>query len=135
MEWAIDLRLRYQITDRLAFTTLNNFSSYLDRLMVDTGDTDTTKWTTNDFALWNQVNLTYDFADNLTAGFTIQHLDTDMDQSYTRHNHLYVVPSLVIHANDNLDVTLTARSHWQNIGSKETVKYDFTLPVIFKVNY
>ena len=135
VEWAIDLRLRYQITDRLAFTTLNNFSSYLDRLMVDTGDTDTTKWTTNDFALWNQVNLTYDFADNLTAGFTLQHLDTDLDQQYTQHNHLYFAPNLVIHANDNLELTLIARSHWQNIGSKESVKYDFTLPVIFKVNY
>jgi len=157
-EWAVDLRLRYALSDRLSFTTMNNFSSYLTQLATDadwsTADTDTTKWEGNDYAMWNMVNLTYDFAEGLTAGFTVQHLATDMDQSYTTHNHIWVAPNLQIKANDNAKVTIVTRAHFQNIGEGSNDKLDvpcnqgydhrdshslyrfaLTVPVIFTFNY
>ena len=156
-EWAVDLRLRYALSDRLSFTTMNNFSSYLTDLATDaawaTADTDTTKWEGNDYAMWNMVNLTYDFAEGLTAGFTVQHLATDMDQSYTSHNHIWVAPNLQIKANDNAKFTVVTRAHFQNVGSgnedgegpcnqgydhtggHSAYRFALTVPVIFTFNY
>ena len=156
-EWAVDLRLRYALSDRLSFTTMNNFSSYITDLATDavwaTADTDTTKWEGNDYAMWNMVNLTYDFAEGLTAGFTVQHLATDMDQSYTTHNHIWVAPNLQIKANDNAKFTVVTRAHFQNVGSgnegglgpcdqgydhtggHSAYRFALTIPVIFTFNY
>ena len=159
VEWAIDLRARYAFSDRLAVTTMHNFSSYLTNLEVDRLDWpngyegDNTKWEKNDFAMWNQLNLTYDFAESLTAGFTVQHLATDLDQSYTSHNHIWVSPNLQIKANDNAKVTVVSRAHFQNVGARDegiclihkkddghgadrpAYRFALTIPVIFTFNY
>lgn len=159
-EWAVDLRLRYAFSDRLSVTTMHNFSSYLTNLATDAKwakpDTDTTKWESNDFAMWNQFNVTYDFAENLTAGFTVQHLATDLDQSYVLHNHIWVSPNLQIKVNDNAKFTVVTRAHFQNVGSSEddasgnkvpcewgydhrndhsAYQFALTIPVIFSFNY
>jgi hypothetical protein len=154
-EWAIDLRARYAFSDRLSVTTMHNFSSYLTDLATDAGMTDTTKWEENDYAMWNQFNVTYDFAENLTAGFTVQHLATDLDQSYVLHNHIWVAPNLQIKVNDNAKFTVVTRAHFQNVGSSEdsskwtkncdqgydhrndhsAYQFALTIPVIFTFHY
>jgi hypothetical protein len=159
-EWAVDLRARYAFSDRLSVTTMHNFSSYITDLATDASwannNTDLTKWEGNDFAMWNQFNITYDFAENLTAGFTVQHLATDLDQAYTQHNHLWIAPNLQIKCNDNAKFTIVTRAHFQNMGeadddgknlvppcdqgynhsdSHSHYRFAFTVPVIFSFNY
>lgn len=157
-EWAVDLRLRYAFSDRLSVTTMHNFSSYLTQLATDAAwannRTDTTKWESNDYALWNQFNITYDFAENLTAGFTVQHLATDLDESYVLHNHIWVAPNLQIKVNDNAKFTIVTRAHFQNVGSSvdenkevpcnqgydhrndhSAYSFALTVPVIFTFHY
>ena len=106
--------------------------------------------------MWNQFNITYDFAENLTAGVTVQHLATDLDQAYTQHNHLWIAPNLQIKCNDNAKFTIVTRAHFQNMGeadddgksvtppcnqgydhsdSHSHYRFAFTVPVIFSFNY
>ena len=66
----MDFRLRLRVNDDLSLTTMNNISSGYDakgKEMADGKDGNVGK-------MWNMVNATYRFADNLTAAFTLQSL-------------------------------------------------------------
>ena len=132
VEYAVDFRARYAVTDKLSVTTAHNISSYLTGLK----ENDSKKWDDNKLSMSNQINATYALLDNMKFGVNLQHFIYDVDKSYPSANELIVSPSLAIAATEKATVTISARADWTNIGfNKGQEIFDFTVPVIFSFNY
>lgn len=132
VEYAVDFRARYAVTDKLSVTTAHNISSYLTGLK----ENDSKKWDDNKLSMSNQINATYALLDNMKFGVNLQHFIYDFDKSYPSANELIVSPSLAIAATEKATVTISARADWTNIGfNKGQEIFDFTVPVIFSFNY
>ena len=132
VEYAVDFRARYAVTDKLSVTTAHNISSYLTGLK----ENDSKKWDDNKLSMSNQINATYALLDNMKFGVNLQHFIYDFDASYPSANELIVSPSLAIAATEKATVTISARADWTNIGfNKGQEAFDFTVPVIFSFNY
>lgn len=133
-EFAGDLRLRFKVTDKLSFTTMHNISSAL----TTTGkDGDAKKWNDNKKAMWNMINVTYAFLDNMKFGLTLNHVISDFDTAYPDASKIIVSPSVAIQATEKAKVTVAARGTFDKIGLPGNHYSDFTfvVPVIFSFNY
>ena len=125
-EWGVDFRLRLQVNDDLSLTTMNNISSGYD--IAEDG---------NKGLLWNMLNVTYAFADNLKASFTVQ---SEVDV-YCPHYAdkadwtLIMSPSLIIQASERVRVTTSARAYMPDIRNYALKNIMLTIPVIFSFNY
>lgn len=133
-EFAADFRLRYALTDKLSFTTMHNFSSYLSGTEADGAGQ---KWSDNKKAMWNMVNVTYAFLDNMKFGLTLNHVISDFDTSYPDASKIIVSPSVAIQATEKAKVTVAARGTFDKIGlpGNHYSDFTFTVPVIFSFNY
>ena len=125
-EWGVDLRARYEVTDDLSLTTMNNFSSGAD---TSTNDAK------NEFVLWDMLNVTYAFADNLKAGLTLQSEVTGLDSDHTREWDVTISPSLIIQASERVRVSTSARANIPDIHNFALKHIGLTVPVIFTFNY
>ncbi|MDE7226980.1 MAG: hypothetical protein K2N31_01505 [Treponemataceae bacterium] len=129
-EWGVDLRARYKVTDTLSITTMNNISS---------GTASTTKAHDgkdgNQLVLWDMLNATYAFADNLKAALTLQSVSAGLDDDHENRWDVIISPSLAIQATERVTVTTSLRAEINDIRNW-TVKVDaLTIPVIFSYNY
>lgn len=133
-EFAADFRLRYALTDKLSFTTMHNFSSYLSGTEADGAGQ---KWSDNKKAMWNMINVTYAFLDNMKFGLTLNHVISDFDTAYPDASKIIVSPSVAIQATEKAKVTVAARGTFDKIGlpGNHYSDFTFTVPVIFSFNY
>lgn len=129
-EWGFDLRARYQVTDALSFTTMNNLSSgFRDSANADGN--------TNIWTLWNMVNGTYRIADNLKVGLTVQSVIDGFDANHSCSGaNINVSPSLAIQATERTCVTTAVRAEWKDVNMKAANEsLGITIPVILSFNY
>ena len=126
-EWGVDLRARYQVTDSFSLTTMNNISSG-----TNTGITNDDK---NELVLWDMLNATYAFADNLKAALTLQSLRGGLDDDHESKWDVIVSPSLAIQATERAAVTTSVRAELANIHNWAITNVKLTIPVIFSYNY
>ena len=134
VEYGADLRLRYEFSDKLSFTTMHNISSYLAGL--DATDAEGKKWADNKMAIWNMFNVTYAFLDNMKFGLTLNHIMNDSEASYPEASKVIVSPSLAIAATEKANVTISARGTFDKIGFNTSYSdFNFVVPVIFSYNY
>ncbi len=71
-EYAVDFRLRTPISEKLALTTMNNFSAYTDlKYKKNTKDGGSTKDSVT-ARLWNMVSLAYTASEQLKLQFTVE---------------------------------------------------------------
>ena len=126
-EWGVDLRARYKVTDALSLTTKNNISSG-----TNTGVSNDDK---NELVLWDMLNMTYAFADNLKAGLTLQSLRGGLDDDHKSRWDVGVSPSLAIQATERVAVTTSVRAALEDIGNWTITSVKLTIPVIFSYNY
>ena len=126
-EYGIDFRLRMQVTDDLSLTTMNNLSAgYGNENAEKRG------------VLWNMLNATYAFADNLKASFTIQsesNLFCPVVNKEKAEWNLIVSPSLIIDASERVRVSTSARAYIPSIKNYAFKNIVLTVPVIFSFNY
>lgn len=129
-EFAADLRLRYAVTDKFSVTTMHNFSSYLAGKKAD----DPAKWADNKKAMWNMLNVTYAFLDNMKFGLTLNHVIADFDAEHGSKNSslLIVSPSVAIQATERASVTVAARGTFDKLALNQYNEFTFKIPVIFK---
>ncbi|MDE5797628.1 MAG: hypothetical protein K2H73_01160, partial [Treponemataceae bacterium] len=138
-EWGVDLRVRYKVTDALSLTTMNNISSGTGTvfygkdgkpisLLKDGKDG-------NQLVLWDMLNMTYAFADNLKAGLTLQSVSAGLDGDHEIRWDVGVSPSLVIQATERVAVTTSVRAALEDIGNWTITSVKLTIPVIFSYNY
>lgn len=134
VEFGADLRLRYKVSEKLSFTTMNNISS---ALTTAGKDGDPKKWNDNKTAMWNMINVTYAFLDNMKFGLTLNHVISDFKTAYPDANKLIVSPSIAIKATEKATVTIAARGTFDKIGFPGQHYSDFTfkVPVLFSFNY
>ena len=134
MEWGVDLRARYKITDALSVTTMNNISGAYDGARNEDGDKVSKKMT-----LWNMVNATYAIADNLTAGLTLNSVCAGFDEDHKANCDgfdITVSPSLAIQATEKAAVTVAFRAAWTDVNlSAWDENLNVTVPVIFSFSY
>ena len=126
-EYGIDFRLRLQVTDDLSLTTMNNLSAgYAKNYASDGPKTG---------MLWNMLNATYAFADNLKASFTVNS-EADVfcpvanDKNDTNWT-LYITPSLIIQASERTRVSAKIPKV-RNYAFKHI---ELTVPVALSFNY
>ena len=129
-EYGIDLRMRMQVTDDLSLTTMNNLSAgYGNAASFSAG---------REGMLWNMLNATYAFADNLKASFTVQS-EADVFCPVANNKdadwNLIVSPSLIIDASERVRVTTSARAYIPGIRNYAFKNIMLTIPVIFSFNY
>ena len=131
-EWGVDFRLRLQVNDDLSLTTMNNISSGYDakgKEMADGKDGNVGK-------MWNMVNATYRFADNLKASFTLQSVADVLCPHYDERDwNVIVSPSLIIQASEQARVTTSLRASMNDIRDYALKNIVLTVPVIFSFNY
>lgn len=134
VEFAADFRLRYAVTDKFSFTTMHNISSYLSGEEADGAGK---KWADNKKAMWNMINVTYAFLDNMKFGLTLNHVISDFDTAYPDASKIIVSPSVAIKATEKATVTIAARGTFDKIGLPGNHYSDFTfkVPVLFSFNY
>ena len=123
-EWAIDFRLRLQVTDDLSLTTMNNISSG-----YASGD--------SKGALWNMLNATYAIADNLTAAFTVQSV-ADLFCPAVKDSSAWTLimsPSIAIQATERARVTASVRAQMDNNKNWTFDNMYVVVPVVFSFNY
>lgn len=132
-EFALDLRLRYQITEKLAVTTMHNLSSYAD---LPSGDVveKAREYGDNTLVLWDMINLTYKPEDKITVGYTLNAVFSGLDSDHTFTGaDLITTPYIRIDANSNVAVTAGARIAVNGLNPEidghETM--DVTVPVLF----
>ena len=153
VEWGIDLRARYKVTDDLSITTMNNLSSYYtdndlvpnakatyDPVTATYSDYDTVARTekTNTLLLWNMINATYNIADNLTVGLTFNSVCNGLTDNKAKGMDFTVSPSLVIQATEKVAVTTAFRANWANVNLakwSDARAMNVTIPVIFSFSY
>ncbi len=130
-EWGFDLRARYEVSEKLSFTTMHNLSSgFNDKNNVD-GDTNT-------WVLWNMVNGTYKIADNLNAGLTLQSVIDGFDKNHSCSGaKLIASPYLAVQATERVSVTTSVRATWTDVNPKSDADatLDVTIPVIFAFSF
>ncbi|MDE7139192.1 MAG: hypothetical protein K2M90_08445 [Treponemataceae bacterium] len=126
-EWGVDLRARYKVTDALSLTTMNNISSG-----TNTGISNDDK---NELVLWDMLNMTYAFADNLKAGLTLQSIRGGLDDDHESQWDVMVSPSLAIQATERAAVTTSVRATLADIHNWAITSVKLTIPVIFSYNY
>ena len=127
-EWGIDFRLRLQVTDDLSITTMNNLSSGINE--KDNGH--------HEGMLWNMLNATYAFADNLTASFTVQSVADvfcPVPHRQGQNWKLIMSPSLIVQASERVRVSTSVRATMPNIKDYALKQINLTIPVIFTFNY
>ena len=136
-EWGLDFRLRLQVTDDLSITTMNNISSGVcnnPSLKDKNGDSQVGK---NIGVLWNMLNATYAFADNLTAGLTVQSVADMFCPAVNKSDNWTAIisPSLAIQASEQVRVTTSARAKMAYLHNRALRHIELTVPVIFTFNY
>ncbi|MDE6350680.1 MAG: hypothetical protein K2K67_06735 [Treponemataceae bacterium] len=147
VEWGIDLRARYKVTDSFSLTTMNNISSgYHAKLVdgtIDGKDAKVVAHEDNVLILWNMLNATYSIADNLTTALTIQSVCEGFDSDHEadcKGFDITVSPSLAIKATERAAVTTSLRAVFKEVNFTNDWKdviggVNFTIPVIFTYSY
>ena len=142
VEWGIDLRARYKVTDSFSLTTMNNISSgYHGKVTGEDGKVVVHE--DNVLILWNMLNATYSIADNLTTALTIQSVCEGFDSDHEadcKGFDVTVSPSLAIKATERIAVTTSLRAVFGEVNFtkdwKDVIgKVNFTIPVIFTYSY
>lgn len=126
-EWGVDLRARYQLTEALSFTTMHNISSG-----YNTYDDN------NTIQLWDMVNASFKYAENMTIGCTVNAVFDNLDSDHTFTGaDVTTSPYLQIQATEKVAVTTALRfavTGWlPDVDGHESL--DVTIPVIFSFNY
>lgn len=147
VEWGVDLRARYKVTDSFSLTTMNNISSGYHAKMkdgkVDGKDVKVVAHEDNVLILWNMLNATYSIADNLTTALTIQSVCEGFDSDHKadcKGFNITVSPSLAIKATERAAVTTSLRAVFGEVNLTKDWKdvigeVDFKIPVIFTYSY
>ena len=142
VEWGVDLRARYKVTDSFSLTTMNNISSgYHGKVTGEDGKVVVHE--DNVLILWNMLNATYSIADNLTTALTIQSVCEGFDSDHEadcKGFDITVSPSLAIKATERVAVTTSLRAVFEKVNFTNDWKdviggVNFTIPVIFTYSY
>lgn len=131
-EWGIDLRARYQVTESLSITTMNNLSGAAD-----------SKTDGNRLILWDMLNCTLSLTERLTTALTIQSVCDGFDSDHKSACggfDITVSPSLVIQATERARVTTALRMTWDDVNFTDGLKNisggaSFTIPVTFSYSF
>lgn len=129
-EFGIDLRLRYRITEKLAVTTMHNFSSYASL----SSDKTNCKYGDNTMVLWDMINVTYKPEDKITVGYTLNAVFSGLDSNHTFTGaDLITTPYIRIDATSNVAVTTGARIAVEGLNPKIDghESMNITVPVVF----
>lgn len=132
-EWGADLRARYQITDQLSVTTMNNLSRSIRSATKGQ----------HELSLWNMVNATFKLNDTVKTGLTLNFFTDKLTTPGTlsdiqRHIDLTISPSVAIQATERLSVTTALRAQWNNLNfahwsrEKWNQLEGITVPVLVK---
>lgn len=129
-EFGIDLRLRYQVNENFAITTMHNISQWY--YFNDSYGTED-----NFTGMWNQLGFSYKVTDNLTAKAAAQMYISDLNRDGAESkdgyfiDQIYLSPALEIKATERATVTTTARFGWDKVGTHNTENFSLVIPVIF----
>ncbi|MDE6350679.1 MAG: hypothetical protein K2K67_06730 [Treponemataceae bacterium] len=121
-EYGVDLRLRYQITDKWAVTTMHNISGWNTSYKADDKDDEGTN------AMWNMLSTSYKAGDNIRFIATVQNTVKQFDAKCPDANVLAITPACEISAGDHamvtagFDIRWTGKALWGGVG-------DIRLPV------
>ena len=132
VEWGVDLRARYRVTDAFSITTMNNISAG-----YDSGKD------SNKLILWNMVNLTGVMADRLSTALTVQSVCDGFDSDHKAKCDGFDVtisPSLVIQATERARITTSLRTVFSGVDFTNDWEdviggVSFTIPVIFTYKF
>lgn len=131
MEYAVDFRLRFQLTDKLSFTTMHNISSWVG---VDANALTTASGTQahkNFTGLWDMVNLTYQADEKVKALITLNSYIKDLSADKNMFTKVVLTPALAIQATEHASVTTGLHCEWTDAGDNEE-GFTAKVPVIFK---
>lgn len=108
-EYGVDLRLRYQITDKWAVTTMHNISGWNVSAKADNVDDEGTN------AMWNMLSTSYKAGDNIRFIATVQNTVRQFDAEFPKANVFAITPSCEISAGDHATVTAGFDIRWDGV--------------------
>lgn len=109
-EYGVDLRLRYQITDKWAVTTMHNISGWSSS-KENEADKD-------DMAMWNMLSTSYKAGDNIRFVATVQNTVRSFNAKLATDSVFAITPACEISAGDHATVTAGFDIRWDAKGSK-----------------
>ena len=107
-EYGVDLRLRYQITDKWAVTTMHNISGWSSS-KENEADKD-------DMAMWNMLSTSYKAGDNIRFVATVQNTVRSFDAKLATDSVFAITPACEISAGDHVAVTAGFDIRWDADG-------------------
>ncbi|MDE5613267.1 MAG: hypothetical protein K2I74_01285 [Treponemataceae bacterium] len=105
-EYGVDLRLRYQITDKWAVTTMHNISGY--SVSIENADDQ------DDMAMWNMLSTSYKAGDNIRFVATVQNTVRSFNAKLATDSVFAITPACEISAGDHATVTAGFDIRWDN---------------------
>lgn len=126
-EWGVDLRARYQFSEKLSFTTMHNISSGYSG-----------KEDSNTLKLWDMASFAYQIDPRLVFGCTLNAVFNNLDSDHVFTGaDLTTSPYLVVKATEKISVTTALRFAVNglnpSIDGHESM--NVTVPVIFAFNF
>ncbi|MBD5446721.1 MAG: hypothetical protein HDR32_03020 [Treponema sp.] len=103
-EYGVDLRLRYQITDKWAVTTMHNISGY--SVSIENDDDQ------DDMAMWNMLSTSYKAGDNIRFVATVQNTVRSFNAKLATDSVFAITPACEISAGDHATVTAGFDIRW-----------------------
>ena len=135
-EFAADFRARFKLSEQLALTTMNNFSSISEQKVK--GGKDNSSAT-----LWDMVSIAYDFSDQLRLQCTVESETTlykIVNGSSTKLTdlggfNLSFIPGATWSFSENASLTAGLKIDFDKVGSsnREGAKSGFSIPVVIDI--
>ena len=130
MEYAVDFRLRFQLTDNLSFTTMHNLSSWVGFDENAPTKKDGSQNHKNYTGLWDMFNVSYKVDEKVTTQLTLNSYIKDLSADENMFTNVYLTPAVAIQATDHVAVTTGVRCSWKNAGDDKDT-FDAVVPLIF----
>ncbi|MDE6774528.1 MAG: hypothetical protein K2J14_07885 [Treponemataceae bacterium] len=111
-EYGVDLRLRYQITDKWAVTTMHNISGWSTSFKADNVEDK------DDKAMWNMLSTSYKAGDNIRFVATVQNTVRSFNAKLATDSVFAITPACEISAGDHAMVTAGFDIRWDAKGTK-----------------
>lgn len=143
-EYAFDLRARYALNDKIAFTTMNNYS-HQDTTVSTTSSKmtgpatnytySTTTYYFGETAMWNMLSVSYKGGDNIRFTATCQNIVPDFDALSVNNasngsNIMGFMPGVEINVSKKATVAAGFSCLWTQVGqNKENLATQ--IPIIF----
>ena len=135
-EFAADFRARFKLSEQLALTTMNNFSSFSEQKVKGGKNS-------GHATLWDMVSIAYDFSDQLRLQCTVESETTLYEivaGSTTKLTdlggfNLSFIPGATWSFSENASLTAGLKIDFDKVGSsnREGAKSGFSIPVVIDI--